>query len=223
MSSPAVAELPEPARRWLAVGSSTLSDSRAAALEAAAAALTQPDAHLLIVFYSDSHDLPALAAAINEVAGGVPVVGCSSAGELSPDGAASDSIVITALGGPGFSVSTTLARRAGSQPRAAGATVAEAVAAVQHRPHTALMLLTDGLITSQDEILRGVYGVVGAAVPLVGWLCRRSTADPDHAVVQHRGHPRRRDRDCHRLGRTDWRRHRARLAQGRRRDGGHQC
>ncbi len=168
MSSPALAEVPVPARRWLAVGSSGLPDSRAAGLEAASAALTQPDAQLLLVFYSDSHDVAALAAAISEVAGAVPVVGCSTTAEISPSGPASDSVVITALGGSGFSVSTTLARQAGSYPRAAGAKAAECVASVQHRPHTVLMLLTDGLITSQDEILRGVYGVLGAGVPLVG-------------------------------------------------------
>lgn len=168
MSSPAFAELSLPASRWLGVGSSVLSDSRSAGLEAATAALTQPDAQLLLAFYSDNHDAAALAAGISEVAGGIPVVGCSSVGEISPDGPASDSVVITALGGPGISVRTSLARRAGSHPREAGAKVAECVAAVQHRAHTVLMLLTDGLITTQDEMLRGVYGVVGAGVPLVG-------------------------------------------------------
>src|SRR5439155_24970779 len=35
-------------------------------------------------------------------------------------------------------------------------------------PHRALLLLTDGLAGDQQEIIRGAYGVLGAAVPLVG-------------------------------------------------------
>jgi hypothetical protein len=35
-------------------------------------------------------------------------------------------------------------------------------------PHKVLMMLSDGLAGDQQEIVRGAYGVVGAAVPLVG-------------------------------------------------------
>jgi hypothetical protein len=36
------------------------------------------------------------------------------------------------------------------------------------RPHRALLLLTDGLVGGQQEIVRGAYGVLGAGIPLVG-------------------------------------------------------
>src|SRR6266480_3687080 len=36
------------------------------------------------------------------------------------------------------------------------------------RPYQVLLLLTDGLIRDQEEILRGCYSIVGAQVPLFG-------------------------------------------------------
>src|SRR5256885_1210202 len=50
----------------------------------------------------------------------------------------------------------------------AGAAVASAIEGVPDRPNKVLMLLTDGYTRSQENILRGVYGVVGAGVPLFG-------------------------------------------------------
>ncbi|MGH8889893.1 MAG: FIST signal transduction protein [Acidothermaceae bacterium] len=167
-------------RRWMSVGRSTLPDSQAAAAEAVRAALRRPGdvtaldpasvgaAKLLVVFCSNRHDLPALLATIDEISGGVPLVGCSTAGEISVDGPTDHSVVIAALGGEGFSVSTRVCAEAGRRPRVAGAEIAACAADVADRDHKVLMLLIDGFAQGQEEILRGVYGVVGASVPLVG-------------------------------------------------------
>jgi hypothetical protein len=77
-------------------------------------------------------------------------------------------VVVTAVGGPGFSVETCVARGAKDRLREVGAEAAACAAAVANRPHQVLMLLTDGLAGDQSEIVRGAYGVVGAGVPLVG-------------------------------------------------------
>ena len=160
------------ARRWMSVGRSTLPDSRAAAIEAASAALRGPThtdaAKLLVVFCSNRHDLPALLATIDEISGHAPLVGCSTAGEISGDGPTDHGVVIAAFGGEGFSVSTRVCTDAGSRPRAAGAAIAACAADVADREHQVLMLLIDGFAQEQEEIVRGVYGVVGASVPLVG-------------------------------------------------------
>ena len=42
------------------------------------------------------------------------------------------------------------------------------MAAVEHRAHSVILLLTDGLGGDQMEVVRGAYGVVGAEIPLVG-------------------------------------------------------
>jgi hypothetical protein len=57
-------------------------------------------------------------------------------------------------------------------PRGAGAAAAGCVAErASDLPYQVLLLLTDGSLTGQEEVLAGVYGVVGASVPLVGGNC----------------------------------------------------
>lgn len=155
-------------RRWMAVGRSATEDSRSAGAEAARAAHDGPDAKLVLVFVGISHDLPAVLAGIQEVFPGVPLVGCSTHGEISPAGPGDGSVVVTAIGGVGFAVTTAVAEHVTGRQREAGTEVADAVAAETGLPYTALLVLTDGLLPDQEEILRGVYGVVGASVPLFG-------------------------------------------------------
>jgi hypothetical protein len=153
----------------MAVGHSTLPDSHEAGREAAATALAGgADPKLLLVFASGRHNLATLLRAIGDQVGDVPVVGCSAAGEISREGPSVGSIVVTAFGGPGFSVSATMTQDASSDPRAAGARIATCLADVETKPYRVLMLLVDGTDQHQEEIVRGVYGAVGASVPLVG-------------------------------------------------------
>jgi hypothetical protein len=154
--------------RWLGVGRSADSDGRTAGLEAAANALQGDDAKLVVVFCSDSYDLTELLAGIRERTGDVPLIGCTTAGEMAGSGPSDHSVVITALGGPGFHVETRAATGASEGLRDAGATVAEAVSGVAGHEYRVLMLLSDGLAGDQQEIVRGAYGVIGAEVPLVG-------------------------------------------------------
>ena len=154
--------------RWMAVGSSNDPDSYAAGKAAADAALTRDDAQLLVVFCAHTYDLDRLLAGINERSGGVPLIGCSTAGEIATDGPEDASVVLTALGGPGFSVATRVATGVADRLRGAGEEVAGALTEVDDRAHRVLLLLTDGLAGDQQEIVRGAFGVVGAAVPLVG-------------------------------------------------------
>jgi len=151
----------------MGVGSSAAKDAREAGSAAASACLTGPDPRLLVVFCSDAFDLWALLASINEVAGGVPLIGCSTAGEISGAGPGEASVVVTALGGD-FEVATSVGVDAADGLRRAGAEAASCVTALGERPPRAVLILTDGLSGDQQEIVRGAYGIVGAAVPLVG-------------------------------------------------------
>jgi hypothetical protein len=155
--------------RWFGVGHSTAPDSAKAGAEAAAGALDGRTPGLVFVFCSTGHDLHALLAAVRAEAGSAAaIVGSTTLGELSSSGgAAVGSVAVTALGGDGFTVRTRVAHTGGHGHRAAGADVAAAMAGMD-RPHTALMLLCDGLAGDPQEIVRGAYSVLGAAVPLVG-------------------------------------------------------
>jgi hypothetical protein len=153
--------------RWMGVGEADGSSAEAGA-RACAEAITGPDPKLLVVFCSRAHDLQALVDAIDAQSGGVPLIGCSTAGEIATAGPGDSGVVVTAFGGDGFDVSTSVVRGASARLRDAGADAAACMDHVEPRSHRFLMLLTDGLSGDQQEIVRGAYGVVGAGVPLVG-------------------------------------------------------
>ena len=152
--------------RWFAIGQADGSDQEAGA-RAADQALSGPDPKLLIVFGSEALGLPAMLRQIRARSGDVPLIGCSTAGEISTRGPSEASLLVAALGGD-FSVRTAIARQASRDVRAAGEHVAACLAGVEDREHRVLLLLTDGLAGDQQEIIRGAYSVLGAGVPLVG-------------------------------------------------------
>jgi hypothetical protein len=157
-----------PRERWLSVGWSRDADALRAGDEAAGQALRDREAKLLIVFCSDAYELENLLARINRRSGGAPLIGCSTAGEISTSGPGDAGVVVVALGGEGFSVRTAAAERASTRLREAGAEVAGCLASLDDHTERALFLLTDGLAGDQQEIVRGAYSIVGAEVPLVG-------------------------------------------------------
>jgi hypothetical protein len=156
------------ADRWVSVGHSNITEARRAGGEAVQAALTGPEPKLLTVFCSDSYDLEELLAGIHAVAGDVPLIGCSTAGEIAASGPGDAGVVVTAFGGPGFHAATAMATDASSDLRASGATAAACLGEANGHQHKVLMMLTDGLAGDQQEIVRGAYSVAGAAIPLVG-------------------------------------------------------
>ena len=156
------------AERWLAVGQSGDPDARRAGHAAATQAVQGPEPKLVIVFCCEAYDLVELVEGIREVAGETPLIGCSTAGEISTAGPGDAGVVVTALGGPGFDIATAAADAAGGRLREAGAEVAGCIERVADKTHRVLLLLTDGLAGDQAEIVRGAYRVVGAEVPLVG-------------------------------------------------------
>jgi hypothetical protein len=159
---------PHTSDRWLAVGQSSLPDAFDAGACAGREAVEPGNTKLLVVFASDAYNLGRLLAGIRSVAEGVPLIGCSTAGEIATSGPHDASVVVVALGGAGFRVSTSMATSASTGLREAGATAAAALADIGACEHRVLLLLTDGLAGDQQEIVRGAYGVVGAEVPLVG-------------------------------------------------------
>ncbi|MFN2557059.1 MAG: FIST signal transduction protein, partial [Nitriliruptorales bacterium] len=122
---------------------------------------------MLVVFCSQSHDLPALVRQIRARCGDVPLIGCTTAGEIATSGPGEASVVVTALGGD-FTIETAVATGSSNDLRAAGARAARCLPSPEDHPYRALLLLTDGLAGDQQEIVRGAYGVLGAGVPLVG-------------------------------------------------------
>ncbi len=149
------------------VGVSRDADARAATVAAVTQAAGGRTPALVILFVSPALDIATVATTAREVLGpDVPVVGCTTSGEISLDSVGSGHLVAIALGGDGLQVRTAVGRFADGA-RAAGEQAASCLLGLE-APHRGLLLIADGLAGARSEVLRGAYGVAGAQVPLVG-------------------------------------------------------
>ncbi|MEZ5374748.1 MAG: FIST N-terminal domain-containing protein [Microthrixaceae bacterium] len=167
-----------PSTRWFGVGRSIDPDSRLAGAEAASHANRGPTPGLVVVFASAGHDLKEVAAGVAEAAPGVEMVGVATSGEVLAGDEARRGVAVAALGGPGFSVATSVTSAASSDLFRAGARAAEVCAGAPERPHRVLMMLSDSRSGDQQELVRGAYAEVGASIPIVGGA---TAEDPGHA------------------------------------------
>jgi hypothetical protein len=156
--------------RWMGVGYSDDADATTAGSRAAAQAVSGRDPALLIVFTSVGYDLPRMLDAVRGHAGvDTVIVGCTTLGQVArgrPDPMA-DGVVVAALGGPGLEVRARVGREVSTQRREAGAEAAASVASLT-KEHRLCLMLCDGLVGEQHEVVRGAYSVLGVTVPLVG-------------------------------------------------------
>jgi hypothetical protein len=139
-----------------------------------------------VVFCSIRLDPHPVLAGIQEVAGGIPLIGCSSGAEIGADGPGTGRVTVAAFGGSGFTVRTSSATGTRKAPREGGIKVARSAFAGMDGPNQLMLLLTDGLVEDQDEIIVGVYEMLGAGVALAGGaagtalLADGATADTFH-------------------------------------------
>ncbi|MEB3166881.1 MAG: FIST N-terminal domain-containing protein [Cyanobacteriota bacterium] len=155
--------------RWVRVGTSSNRDPERAVAEALAPVLEMGQPKLAILFCSPAQDLSQVSRLVKQAIGDNEVIGCSSAGELIRDRALSGGLVIWALGGEGFQVTTGFGMGNPEEGlRNAAAEAARCIERVERRRHTLLFLLADGLCGDQMEVVRGAYDVCGAQVPLMG-------------------------------------------------------
>ena len=138
------------------------------------AAITQPDIGLAVFFCSAGYDLDLLAAEIDRRFADVDIIGCTTAGEITPVGYRDGAIT-------GFSIaaadcSAVVARidgLAGFQI-AGGQHIADALIARlaerdggAHLRHSFAMLLIDGMSANQETVLSAIHGRMGG-IPIVG-------------------------------------------------------
>ena len=155
--------------RWVRVGTSSNQDPERAVAEALAPVLEMGQPKLAILFCSPAQDLSQVSRLVKQAIGDNEVIGCSSAGELIRDHALSGGLVIWALGGDGFNVTTGFGLGTPEEGlRNAAAEAARCIERVERKQHTLMFLLADGLCGDQMEVVRGAYDVCGAHVPLMG-------------------------------------------------------
>jgi hypothetical protein len=174
VSGPGLEELPLQSQdlgadRWIRVGTSASADPEQAVQEALAPIVALGHPRLAIIYCSPSHDLAQISSLVKQAVGDSEVIGCSTAGELVRDHALSGGLLIWALGGEGFAVTTGFGQGSTEQGlRGAASEAARCIEGLERKAYTILFLLADGLCGDQMEVVRGAYEVAGAQVPLMG-------------------------------------------------------
>jgi hypothetical protein len=153
---------------------STSPDPRTAA-RALHAALATPDMALAIFYCSPSYDLAALGAALAEAFGpDAPLIGCTTAGEITPLGYLEGAITGVSLAGAGVAAHTVRIDRLRELELARGETAADAALAgitargVQPTGANCFgLLLCDGLAMQEEALVSSLYTHLGG-IQLIG-------------------------------------------------------
>lgn len=159
--------------RKIRLGASRADDPERVARELRQA-LWQPELSLVLVFCSAEIDLDRLAGALADAFGDTPVVGCTTAGEISPLGYTVGGIVAASLAGPDFyAVAEPIDGLAGFTMAAGQAVTRRALGRLaeltghERREGIFAMLLIDGLSVCEEAVVSALYAVLGE-VPLFG-------------------------------------------------------
>lgn len=177
---------------------------------------------LVIAFLSPAYPMDSMAGELQAALGSVPLIGCSTSGELTDGRFLRHSLVLWALGGAGFSVRVGMGQGELGSLRVASRRVARCLDGLSSHHHRVLVLLADGLCGDLMEVVRGAYEVTGASVPLVGGcagddMAMRSTFPDLRSQSAEPGLGGRR----HRIRQPDRHRCLPQLASGGRADAGH--
>lgn len=157
--------------RGIRIGYSRERDPARAAAELHAA-LSQPDACIAVFFCSAEYDLPALGASLAALFGDVRLIGCTTAGEITPVGYLDGAIVGFSLAAPDFAAVAAPMRDLPSFSIAEGETTARDLRKRLDReaglPENDFgFLLIDGLDKCEDLVVSSIYSALGK-VPLFG-------------------------------------------------------
>jgi len=126
--------------------------------------LAQPDAQLVLFYCAPEYDLDALGAELKKHFGETQMVGCTTAGEITPNGYMRGALTGLSIGGPGFQV---VAERFDGVSELGAAEVSDrtamAVGRMEQfgkqptRENTFAFLLIDGLCMREELVVSAVY------------------------------------------------------------------
>jgi len=152
----------------------SLSTDPATAVRELHAAIFQPDTALAVFFCSSTYDLDALGAELHVRFPGVNLIGCTTAGEITPMGFQEGTICGFSIGGSGSRAAVTRIDCLGDCPISAGFTAAEELMArfapgtdVADDTNTFGLLLIDGMSAREEVLLSTVHWGLGN-IPLLG-------------------------------------------------------
>ncbi len=137
-------------------------------------AIAQDDTAIAVFFCSSAYDLERLAAELRVRFAGVPLIGCTTAGEITPAGFQDGSITGFSIGGRAARAAVARIDCLGDLPISAGFMAAEELMArfAQTGPpataaNTFGLLLIDGMSAREEVVLSTVHWGLGT-IPLLG-------------------------------------------------------
>jgi|AntRauTorcE11897_2_1112592.scaffolds.fasta_scaffold01438_7 hypothetical protein len=152
---------------------SILSDPAAAAQEFHERVL-QPDMALVLFFCSSRYDLDALAGELNRLFDGVPLVGCTTAGEIGSEGCQSFSLSGASFPAGSFSVATGLLGPLEKFEVGAGKQFAEGLkhelvqkSSLGQLSNPFAFLMIDGLSQREEPVLGAIHSNL-PGIPIIG-------------------------------------------------------
>lgn len=124
-----------------------------------------------LLYAANDFDHAVLCASVYEALGGIPIIGCTTDGELSGGcGFHEDSAVLVLFASEKITIRAGLGRSASLDPESA-ARQAIRMASEPGDPVPSLcIVLADGLSSSGSDVTRALTDLLGASVPLVGAL-----------------------------------------------------
>jgi len=152
----------------------SLSADPATAVRELHAAIAQPSTALAVFFCSSTYDLEALGAELHARFAGVALIGCTTAGEITPMGFQEGTICGFSIGGPGSKAAIARIDCLADCPISAGFSAGEELMArfaqrgtPATEANTFGLLLIDGMSAREEVLLSTVHWAMGD-IPLLG-------------------------------------------------------
>ncbi len=146
----------------------------AAGLPSTGVLQSPPDFAHLLAFYSTSYDPDELASSLSAAFPGIPISGCSTAGEITPSGMTDGGIVLTAFPAHSFRVHAGLIEGVGAFAVERASDVVRQLRSklkldrlARHGDRAFAIMLVDGLSNSEEMVVAAVHWAVDD-VQLIG-------------------------------------------------------
>ncbi len=153
------------------VGRSSSEDSFQAGRDAATEALSKhgKNPQVLIVFGAMRFDHQRLLDGVTSVAGDIPMVGGTTAGEISTSGFSTQSVVIMALGSDDLDFSTGIGKNMSHGEAACGVALVDDIRTkAAFKDALSLLIFPNGMGGDGIEVIKGIHSVLGTGFEIVG-------------------------------------------------------
>jgi len=152
------------------IGKSNNSNAFKAGEEACRQALDRAEgrASLIIVFSSVAHDQKEMLAGVRSVSKKIPLIGCSTAGEITTDGPSSKGLAVMALDLEKIKWVVGLGKNTNKDSFSAGKEAAQMAMKKAKDPLSLFIVLSDGLAENGAATVRGIQSELGENFPIIG-------------------------------------------------------